>query len=287
MTHSKTARRRSPRRRALRADGTVTLSKTSARNSTPDEFAPQALAPSHLQELDALKATFISLAAHELRAPLTPLRGLVEMLADGDFGPLNPQQQDAVQIMRASVKRLMRLADDLLDATRLAAGKIELNLQTVNMRALLENTARDYVLLLNERHQELNVQIAPEVAEITCDPVRISQALTHLLDNASSHTVVDGTIRLCAELLQNQHVQVGVHDSGIGIAPQDYPFVFEQFYRTQNVGDVNARGSELGLHLARALVELHNGKIWFESANGRGSAFYFALPTSPQLARIE
>ena len=233
---------------------------------------------SELQRLDELKSMFISLAAHELRTPLTPLRGFVEMLDDEDFGTLTQQQHEMLAVLLQSVQRLMHLTDNLLDATRLEAGRLELNLQPADLTNLIQTLAVEFRPMLAEKKQKIVLHLEPEMPPVLCDTVRIMQILTNLLSNASKYTPAGGTITLTTEAQDNGYLQIGVRDNGIGIPPADRPLIFRHFYRAQNAGTLGAKGSGLGLHLARSLVELHGGKIWFESELGRGSTFYFTLP---------
>lgn len=241
----------------------------------------------NLQQLDELKSAFISLAAHELRTPLTPLRAYLEMFDDEELGTLSAQQHQLVQTMRASVARLIHLSENLLDLTRLEAGRLELFLQPVGLNALLESLAREFLPMLTDKEQTYAAEIHSDLPLVLCDPLRISQVLSNLLSNASKYTPPRGQITVVAEPTYEQgYLQIAVRDDGIGIAPTEQPLIFQNFFRARNATALGAQGTGLGLHLSRALVELHGGAMWFESALGQGSTFYFTLPLLDH-ARIE
>lgn len=235
---------------------------------------------SELQRLDELQSMFISIAAHELRTPITPLRGYIEMFEDGDFGALTTRQHEMLRVLQESVQRLEELTNHLLDITRVEAGRLALNAKPTDVNALIREVIRDLEPLLADQKQKLVLHLDAALPPVHCDAARIRQVLSILTTNATRYTPVGGSISVCAERAQIGVVKIGIRDTGSGIPLSDQPHVFRHFYRAPNATAHGTRGGGLGLHLARSLVQLHSGEIWFESQVGRGSTFYFTLPVS-------
>jgi signal transduction histidine kinase len=248
-----------------------------------DELARQnvdlAVANAELERLDDVKTMFISVAAHELRTPLTPITGFLEMLLDEEFGPLTDIQRESLEIVSRSTKRLETLTDNLLDLTRLEAGRLAVLLNPTDLSALIESVAVEYRPQLSAKSQHLSVYIQPQVPPALCDEARASQIIANLLSNASKYTLEGGEITVSLTLAEEEgFVQVSVTDTGVGISTEDQKRLFERFFRAKSAGEARARGTGLGLYITRSLVELHGGKVWFESEIGKGSRFHVTFP---------
>jgi signal transduction histidine kinase len=218
--------------------------------------------------------------SHELRTPLNAIIGFSEVLQERMFGELNAKQAEYVGDILASGRHLLALINDILDLSKVEAGRMELNLEAFHLPASIDDT----LTLIRERAARQGIAVEPDIDEalgqVVADERKIKQVLLNLLSNAVKFTPAGGRVGVRAALVDGM-VEVAVRDSGIGIAPEDQEAIFEEF---RQVGGDEARkreGTGLGLALARRFVELHGGKIWVESALGRGSVFTFTLPVRP------
>ena len=218
------------------------------------------------------KSEFLASMSHELRTPLNAIIGFSEVLREEMFGPLNERQADYLNDILTSGRHLLSLINDILDLSKIEAGKMELDLTTFSLPAVLEGG----LTMIRERAANhgisLGLDIAPHVGEVTADERKVKQVVFNLLSNAVKFTSDGGRIDLSARC-SNGEVEVAVRDTGIGIAPEDQEQVFEEF---QQAGQ--REGSGLGLALCRSFVELHGGRIRLESEVGVGSTFAFTLP---------
>ena len=222
------------------------------------------------------KSAFLANMSHELRTPLNAIIGFSEVLIARMAGEVNPQQEEFLRDIHSSGKHLLSLVNDLLDLSKIEAGRMELAVAEFDAAAALA----DALTLVRERAQRQSVALslatAPEVGVIRADERKFKQVMLNLLSNAVKFTPEGGRVDVRAQMAGGE-LQVAVSDTGIGIAPEDQAAVFDEF---KQVGRQSARheGTGLGLALARRFVELHGGAIRLESAPGRGSTFTFTLP---------
>lgn len=236
-------------------------------------------ANTELRHLSELKSQFISVAAHELRTPLTSLNGYVEMLVEGQMGPLAERQRQALEIIEKSGLRLVGLMDELLNAARLEAGQIDLVLRPVDLAGLVNEAVSEYVVPVQSKAQQLTMELAPGLPPALCDEIWAKQIVANLLSNASKFTPGGGCISVSVRRAEQPgYLQLSVADSGVGIAEEDQAKIFSRWFRARNASTVNSQGSGLGLYITHAVVELHNGAIWLESQLNRGSKFYVTFP---------
>ncbi|MDO8478359.1 MAG: GAF domain-containing protein [Candidatus Rokubacteria bacterium] len=223
------------------------------------------------------KSEFLANMSHELRTPLNAIIGFSEVLNERMFGELNPKQEEYLKDIHASGQHLLSLINDILDLSKVEAGRMELELTDFDLPAAVDNA----VTLVRERasRKGITVRIAVEeqVGTIRGDERKIRQVLLNLLSNAIKFTPEGGRIEVGAAL-RDGAVEVSVSDTGVGIAPEDQEAVFEEF-RQVGASAAKQEGTGLGLALCRKFVELHGGKIWVTSAVGAGSTFTFRLPT--------
>ena len=225
-----------------------------------------------LESASRHKSEFLASMSHELRTPLNAIIGFSEVLREEMFGPLNERQADYLNDILTSGRHLLSLINDILDLSKVEAGKMELELSTFFLPAVLEGG----LTMIRERALghgiSLGLDAAPDVDEITADERKVKQVVFNLLSNAVKFTPDGGRIDLSARI-SNGELEVAVRDTGIGIAPEDQERVFEEF---QQAGQ--REGSGLGLALSRSFVELHGGRLRLESEPGVGSTFTFTLP---------
>ncbi len=225
------------------------------------------------------KSEFLANMSHELRTPLNAVIGFSEVLLERMFGEVNPKQEEYLNDILSSGKHLLSLINDILDLSKIEAGRMELESQPFDLPAALDNA----LTLIRERAARhglrLEVTVDPGLGEVKGEERKVKQVLLNLLSNAVKFTPEGGKISLSASLNDGM-AEISVADTGVGIAPEDQEAIFEEF---RQVGSDYARkreGTGLGLALARRLVALHGGKLWVESEPGKGSTFTFTLPVS-------
>jgi PAS domain S-box-containing protein len=234
-----------------------------------------------LQRLDEVRSTFVSVAAHELRSPLTSIQGYVEMLLDGDYGPLTEAQRERLEIVRGGAHRLLSTTDNLLNLTRIEAGQLELVLQPRDLTAVVKNVINEFEPQLEAKEQQLTLRTAPDLPLALCDETRARQIIGNLLSNAIKYTPPGGQITIELEPAERSgFLQVSVADTGVGIADEDQRRLFNRFFRGESAQRTEASGTGLGLYIARSLIQLHGGRVWFESEPDSGSTFYVTFPVA-------
>jgi signal transduction histidine kinase len=235
----------------------------------------------HEVEVDRLKSEFVATVSHELRTPMTAIKGYVDILAMGAAGALNENQLHFLDIVRNNIDRLNILVGDLLDISRIEAGRVTLNPQSVDLHAIAEDIVADVLRRsqTEEKPMALSLDSPKRVPLVIGDSDRVRQILGNLVDNAFNYTPNNGTIRVSIHQ-QGNEMQVDVQDNGVGIAVEDQSRIFERFFRGEHPLVLATPGTGLGLPIVRQLVEMHNGRIWMTSSGvpGEGSTFSFALP---------
>jgi signal transduction histidine kinase len=239
-----------------------------------------------LKEAERLKDEFIGIAAHELRSPLAVVKGFAQMLKIQTMRGKGPEladwQMEAIQDIDQATSRLVELTEDLLDVTRLQAGRLELNFEPTDMVALVQRTVKRFQVT-TERHR-ITMNATPEYIIASVDPRRIEQVVSNLISNSIKYSPEGGDVEITVcEDEKTKAALLSVHDNGIGIPAHEQGRIFSRFMRADNAHAHNIGGTGLGLYLCRELVERHDGRIWFESVEGQGSTFYVSLP----LAMIE
>ena len=234
-----------------------------------------------LKEAEALKDEFVGIAAHELRTPLAALKGFADMLLlqtrRGRGAALAEWQQEALEEIEQATGRLVTLTEDLLDVTRLQAGRLQLQCMPTDLAALVRRVASQMQRSTTRHQIEVCAPEQPPVADI--DLTRMEQVLTNLIGNAIKYSPQGGPVLITLEADSAEHlVQVHVKDHGIGIPRHQHAQIFGRFMRADNARTWGIGGTGLGLYLCRELVERHGGRLWFESEEGNGSTFSFALP---------
>ncbi len=228
----------------------------------------------HLKELDRIKSDFVTTVSHDLRSPLTAILGYIELIRRS--GPLNEVQQQFVARITSSVKSIAGLVEELLEL-----GKIEAGFDQEREPTLLQPVIRQVVDSLRQlseaKQQKLEVRLPENLPMVSGNPLRLRQLLNNLVENAIKYTPEKGQIRVLLHA-DNGFLVLRVTDNGIGIPPQDQPFIFDKFYRTNEAID-RFPGTGLGLSIVKGIVEAHNGRIWVESQVGSGSTFTVMLPS--------
>lgn len=227
-------------------------------------------------EADRLKAELVSIVSHELRSPLTSIKGYLDLILAGETGPLPPRQREFLDIIHSNTLRLAGLIEDILDLSRIEAGKVELDHSRVDVRYLLNFVYLTYQQQARAKGLEFSLEVAPELY-VSGDMGRIQQVVVNLISNALKFCDSGDRVRLWARRSGGQ-IEIGVSDTGPGIPPSDREKVFEKFHRGRDPRLRKVGGSGLGLAIARSIVEAHGGRIAVESELGAGSSFWFSLP---------
>jgi signal transduction histidine kinase len=237
-----------------------------------------------LKELDEKKDAFVANVSHELRSPLSIVKGYLGAMREGEiFGPLSPGQREPVEVMARVVDRLIRLINDLLDVSQIAAGKIKLKEEAVDLGALLQGVRENYGIEASKKKIVLTVEPPPEPVFVRGDQDRLTQVAGNLVNNAIKYSPEGGrvTLRLSTD---GDLARVEVADEGSGIPPEFREKIFDKFER---ILMEKAEGTGLGLSIAKDIVDLHGGRIWVESEPGKGSRFIFTLGLKkPQAAEV-
>jgi len=233
-----------------------------------------------LQELDKLKSDFVSTVSHELRTPMTSIKGYVDNILDGLTGALTERQSYYLNRVKSNVERLTRMINELLDLSRIEAGKVDLSLGNVRMLEFVSEVVEGFQGMAQQKGVTLRTHQPDELPVIRCDHDKLHQVLTNLIQNAIKFTPTGGEVRVESQVRDDGFLTIGVIDTGCGIPPHELDKVFEKFYRGESGSPDDPRWG-LGLAIAKSLVKLHGGQIWAESTPGQGSRFYFTVPIAP------
>jgi signal transduction histidine kinase len=234
-----------------------------------------------LQFLDKQKSEFVSIASHQLRSPLTAIKGYASMLIEGSYGNTEPKVKEAIERVFQSAQNLMGIVDDLLNITRLEQGRMEYVFEKVDLSALTKEIVDS--LFPNALNKKLKLTFENNKAEnysVNADLLKIRQVILNLVDNAIKYTK-EGSVEVnVSKVNGGKVVRVAVTDSGVGITPELRSRLFEKFSRGDEVSKLHANGTGLGLYIAKQMVEAHKGTIGVDSdGEGKGSTFYIELPT--------
>lgn len=230
-----------------------------------------------LKQADTLKDQFLSILSHELRTPISVISGFGSILDDEIAGPLTEQQHDYLRKMLKSADNLLALVNDLLDMSRIQAGKFTITLRSMSFPDVVEHTLESLTPLAEQKHQTLINQVPSDLPELVADDFRIGQVLTNLINNSIKFTPDGGKIWVKA-CVEGEFLRCEVTDNGIGISPEGISKLFSRFTQLDMTMTRTVGGTGLGLSISKAIVEAHHGQIGVESELGKGSMFWFTLP---------
>jgi signal transduction histidine kinase len=229
-----------------------------------------------LLRLDHAKSEFVSIAAHQLRTPLSALKWAQQMLLDGEAGQVSESQRLLLTQSQESVRRMVTLVNDLLAADHLEYGKVAYDMKSACPEDVLSGCALELKPMADEHHIALVIEL-PQKSKAMIDAERIKEAFLNILNNAIKYSPDGGAVTLRANYGMGK-VVLSIQDTGIGIPEGDRDRLFEKFVRMENAKKVDANGSGLGLFIVKKVIDAHGGKIWFTSEEGKGSTFYIELP---------
>lgn len=233
-----------------------------------------------VRDANTAKSEFISLVSHELKNPLTAIRGYADMMQYGTFGPIVGEQADCLSAISELVGHMGTLLSDLSDLSLIEVGQLRLELAAVLLDDVVAMARKSVQRSVSEKGQQFHMVIPTDLPQLWADHVRVRQILTNLLSNASKYTPAGGSITFSARQTHGNMIEIAVTDSGIGISAADQIHIFEKFFRSPDTAVRQERGTGLGLNITQLLVESHGGKIWFESILNHGTTFYVTLPSA-------
>jgi len=253
-----------------------------------------------LAKLERLKSEFISIVSHELRTPLTTIKNSLDIIISGKTGDLTENAEKFINMARRNVVRLSGIINDLLDISKIEAGKLDFKYMPAKIESVIEYVKNNLQGVAKEKNIKLECNLASDGAEIYADTNRLEQVLTNLVSNAVKFTPNEGVIKISTKIinakdlkvedcfkvelekLSGDYIQVCVSDEGIGIEKDNLKQVFDKFQQIENSLSREVGGSGLGLAIAKQLIEAHNGAIWCDSVINKGSNFYFVIPVATE-----
>lgn len=232
-----------------------------------------------LKELDNLKTEFLSITSHQLRTPLSGIKGYLSMMIDGDFGKFSDEQGTILNRVKSEVDRLVRLVQDFLNVSRIESGRLQIAKLDFDLVDVIKTVIQELTPTAENAKLNLSHKLEANSLSVVGDPDKIKDVVVNLVDNAIKYTQA-GKIWVEAKLVDNNtFAQVEVHDTGVGVDEKEIHKLFSKFQRAKGIAKVSPSGSGLGLFIAKKIIAGHGGDIWAESkGKGKGSAFIFKIP---------
>ncbi len=230
-----------------------------------------------IRQADRLKGEFLANMSHELRTPLNSIIGFAKLILNEIDGPLTDTQRTDLTAIYTSGQHLLGLVNDILDLSKIDAGKMELHKEWVDFKEIVAGVMATAITLVNQKPIELIEEVQTGLPQVYADRTRIRQVVLNLVSNAAKFTE-KGSITLRVQQTGENTITCSVSDTGIGIAEKDIPVIFEEFRQLDSSVARRAEGTGLGLSISKRLVEVHGGRLWVESEVKKGSTFYFTLP---------
>ena len=241
-----------------------------------------------VQAANLAKSDFVSFVAHELKNPMTSIKGYTELLAGSKVGPITDLQANFLATIRSNVERMSTLVSDLNDNSKIEAGRLRLDFKAMDVPEVVDEVIRSARRQIEDKKQTISLQMPEQLPLVWADRTRVGQVLTNLISNAHKYTPEEGQVIVGAEATNNQWdpegaarvVHLWVRDTGIGISLEDQQKIFQKFFRSDDQKAREAPGTGLGLNITKSLVEMQGGRIWFESEFRKGSAFHITIPVA-------
>lgn len=230
-----------------------------------------------IQDANKAKSEFISLVAHELRVPMTSIKGYTDLMNAGLAGPLSDQQKQFLEVIRRNLTRMSSLISDLSDINHIESGRMKFDLQPLDLREVVADVTDSLRERIGNRQQTLHIEIEDDLPLVFADTTRIAQVVSNLLSNANKYTQDGGEIVLKA-WPNGRFAYVSIQDNGLGISEENQQKLFTEFFRAEDKAVREQAGWGLGLSIVRRMVEAQNGEVTFESKLGEGSTFTFTIP---------
>ena len=241
-----------------------------------------------VQRANLAKSDFVSFVAHELKNPMTSIKGYTELLAGGAVGQINEMQTNFLHTIKSNVERMSTLVSDLNDNAKIEAGRLRFEYKATSAADLVDEVVRTMKRQIDDRKQTLEILIPENLPPMWADRIRVGQVLTNLLSNAYKYTPESGVLQVGVEETENlwdadgapRVIHLWVKDNGIGLTVEDQQKMFQKFFRSDDPKAREAPGTGLGLNITKSLVEMQGGRIWFESEYRVGTTFHFTVPVA-------
>ena len=238
------------------------------------------------KRVEKMKTEFVSIAAHQLRTPLSAIKWTIKMLIDKDLGPLSEEQEEFIKRIYISNERMIDLINDLLNITRIEEGRYLYHKQSVDFYSFIQGVIDTLKEELKKKKIKINFQKTKEkIPLIEIDVEKMQLVVHNLLDNAIRYTSSGGKIFLSLKFIDKK-MEFSIQDTGMGIPKKQQNRIFTKFFRAANVAKIDTEGTGLGLFITKNIIEAHGGKIWFESEENKGTTFYFTLPIKKELTKF-
>jgi signal transduction histidine kinase len=243
---------------------------------------------SEVQAANEAKSEFVSFVAHELKNPMTSIKGYTELLAKGAVGSITDMQANFLATIHSNVERMSTLVSDLNDNSKIEAGRLRLDFKAIDIAAVVDEVMRSTKRQLEDKKQTTDLKIPSKLPKIWADPTRLAQIIINLVSNANKYTPESGILTIGAEKSINhwdpegarEVLHIWVQDNGIGISLEDQTKIFQKFFRSDDSKARESPGTGLGLNITRSLIEMMGGRIWFESEFRQGTTFHFTVPVA-------
>lgn len=226
--------------------------------------------------IEKMKTEFVSVAAHQLRTPLSAIKWTIRMILDGDVGEINEEQRELLEQTYISNERMIRLINDLLDVSRIEEGRLLYDQEDTRIEDVLDSVIEASQEMLRNKNMVLEVN-KKETPKVRIDKEKIGVVIQNLLENAIKYTEQGGKIKITLDN-DEKNVIFKIEDSGVGIPKSQQDRIFTKFFRAENVTRMETNGTGLGLYTTKNIVQAHKGQIWFESEENKGTTFYFTIP---------
>lgn len=231
-----------------------------------------------LKKLDQLKSDFIASVSHDIRTPLNSVQESIALILDGIVDVQQEKGKRVLEIAKRSISRLGSMINDLLDFSKLEAGKMRLHFEPTDIQILIDEVLASVQSLADKKLVKLQFEPVRDFPKCSCDPERLIQVLTNLIGNAIKFTPEKGTVSISTEMDTAERIKITVSDTGIGIAKEDLERIFDRFEQVKGATPKGMKGTGLGLSICKELLKLHHGDVWAESELGKGSHFIILLP---------
>jgi signal transduction histidine kinase len=236
--------------------------------------------------IEKLKTEFVSVAAHQLRTPLSAIKWTLRMILDGEVGEITDEQREFLEKTYEANERMILLINDLLNVAKIEEGRYFYRAYLTDLEPIVKSMVDYYQEEAKRKNIKLEfVKMSDYFPRVMIDPEKIKLAIQNLLDNALHYTPKGGSVTVTL-IHGDKDVLCSIKDNGVGIPKSQQSRVFTKFFRAENVIRMQTEGSGLGLFIAKNIIEAHNGKIWFESEEGKGTTFYFSLPIKDEFGKF-
>jgi len=231
----------------------------------------------NLAEASRMKLEFLTVISHQMRTPFSNLRWVIDLLNSGRVGEVQKNQEEYLRILKENSERMEGLINQLLTASKLEQGKLSFKMSLFSLKTLTEKLITELKPLSDASNVEVRFDCQEEIPDVFGDQMWIREVISNLLDNAIKYTRAKGEVRVNLSK-KGRKIYLEVKDTGAGIPKEDQKYIFDKFFRAQNILKKQTQGSGLGLFIAKSIIESHKGKIGFQSEVGKGSTFWFLLP---------